>query len=89
LPLNDSMHIPDEFPLIMVSYSVGDFTVQQSRLILESDKPEITVTSGLATCLIVLCLGLLFYRDSNSTSGIVMRFTELILFAKKYVAFII
>lgn len=34
--------------------------------ILESDKPEITVTSSLATCLIFLCLGFLFYGDNNS-----------------------
>lgn len=44
---------------------------------------EITMTSGLATGLFVLCLGLLFYRDNNSTSGIVMRFSDLIYLQKK------
>lgn len=81
------MHSPGKYPLMMLGYSVGDFTVQQSTLILESDKPEITVTSGLATCLIVLCLGLLFNRDNNSTSGIVMRFTDLIYLQRKICCF--
>lgn len=41
------------------------------------------MTSGLATCLIATCLGLLFYRENHSTSGIVMRFTDLIYLQKK------
>lgn len=39
---------------------------------MESNKPEIIVTFGLATCLVFLCLGFLFCGDNNSlTLGVV------------------
>lgn len=41
------------------------------------------MTSALAVCLTVLCLGLLFYRVNNSTYGIVRRFSDLIYLQKK------